>query len=546
MSNGSFIDGTFADGFRKTLVDEFSAIYIFNLRGNQRTSGETSRQEGGKVFGQGSRAAIAITLLVKKLATGDPCVLHYHDIGDYLSREDKLTMIRDFGSVASISWQRITPNAAGDWVNQRDATFATFVPLGDKKNVAVDSLFGTYSQGVSTKRDAWTNNFSHSAVVLNVQSMINIYNAHLNDFDVWTTENQGKPTTTDVEEFINRDPKKISWTVNLKEDLRKLKAARFDEKRVVPTMYRPYCKQWLYFDRQLNERVLLIPKLFPTPQHENVLIASVGVGASRPFSALITDIIPNNHMQDTGQCFPLYYYELDEGDSAQLFEEGEVIDGYRRYDAITDATLTRYQERFGPDIAKEDIFYHVYGLLHSPEYKQRYAADLRKMIPRIPMVADFWGFSEAGHKLAAWHLDYEEVDPWPLDELTTGPEGSYRVEKMRFAKKGSAVDRTCILYNPHLTLAGIPEEAYRYEVNGRSAIEWIMDRYQVKTDNDSGIVNDPNDWAAEHDDPRYIVDLVKRIVSVSMATIEIVDRLPDLELLAEGPDGQQTTVAATR
>jgi predicted helicase len=533
VSNGSFIDGAFADGFRKTLANEFSAVYVFNLRGNQRTSGETSRREGGKVFGQGSRTPIAVTLLVKNAIDSGSFVLHYHDIGDYLSRDDKLTTIRDFGSIASISWQSITPNAAGDWINQRDTTFATFAPLGDKKNVVVSPLFSIYSQGVSTKRDAWAHNCSRSAILSNMKSMIDFYNTQLKSFDAWAAKNSGKRITTEVESFIDSDPQKISWTRALKDDLRKSKPAEFDETRVVPSMYRPYYKQWLYFDRQLNETIYQVPKLFPTPRHENIVIVSMGVGASRPFSALVTSVIPSYDLVEKAQCFPLYYYEPADNDGA-LFTEGEVIDGYRRRSAITDATLTRYQDRYGPDLTSEDIFYYVYGLLHSPDYKQRYAADLKKMIPRIPLVADLWAFSEAGHRLAAWHLDYEEVDPWPLDELLTGAERSYRVEKMRFTKNGGAVDKTRVVYNSHLTLAGIPEEAYRYEVNGRSAIEWVMDRYQVKTDRDSGILNDPNHWAAEHEEPRYIVDLLKRIVSVSMATNEIVERLPDLELLAEG------------
>lgn len=255
--------------------------------------------------------------------------------------------------------------------------------------------------------------------------------------------------------------------------------------------------------------------------------------------------MPNYDLIEKAQHFPLYYYEPVDNDST-LFTDDDGIDGYRRYYSITDATLARYQAAYGADVAKEDIFYHVYGLLHSPEYKRRYAADLKKMTPRIPMVADFWGFSEAGHRLAAWHLDYEEVDPWPIEEIAGRDAGGYRVEKMRFAKDGRSVDRTRILYNSSLTLAGIPEEAYRYEVNGKSAIEWVMDRYQVKTDRDSGIVNDPNDWAAEHDDPRYIVDLVKRIVRVGMETMKIVDGLPGLEVLVDEPGEQQATSATVR
>jgi predicted helicase len=542
VTNGSFIDGAFADGFRKTVISECSSIYVFNLRGHQRTQGDVSKREGGKIFGQGSRASIAISVLVKASCKSGPCALYYHDIGDFLSREDKLAAIEEFGSIGSIPWQRITPNVAGDWINQRDNTFSEFSPLGDKRHLAADRLFSTYSQGVSTKRDAWAHNYSHQEVLSSMRRMINFYNSQLEDFDSWAGESQSKRTISDVEEFIDSDPRKISWTRALKTDLRKSKTAELDEHRVVSSTYRPYCKQWLYFDRRLNETIYLIPRLFPTPQCENLVIAAMGVGASRPFSTLITDSIPSYDLVEKAQCFPLYYYEPAE-DASALFTEGDIIDGYRRHHAITDATLRRYQNHHGSDVAKEDIFYYVYGLLNSSHYRQRFAADLKKMIPRIPIVTDFWGFSEAGRRLAAWHLDYEEVDPWPLEELTTGAEHSYRVEKMRFGKTGKTADLTRIVYNNHITLAGIPEEAYRYEVNGRPAIEWVMDRYQVKTDKASGIVNDPNAWALEHDDPRYILDLVKRIVSVSMATVEIVEGLPELDLI--GPDTAERSPTET-
>jgi predicted helicase len=530
VSNGSFVDGAFADGFRKTVAKEFSAIYVFNLRGNQRTSGETSRREGGKVFGQGSRAPIAITLLVKNSSVNGAGVLHYHDIGDFLSREDKLAIVQGFGNAGNVPWQHLIPNAAGDWINQRDAVFAAFNPLGDKKSASAKPLFGTYSQGVLTARDAWAYNYSRTVTLTHMERMIKFYNEQLTHFNDWSLANGRQRTSADVEEFIDRDPEKISWTGNLKEDLRKLKPAALHSAHVVTSMYRPYCKRWLYFDRQFNERVYRIPTLFPTPQHENIVISMNASDARKVFGAIATDVIPNYALSDPGQCFPLYYYE-PAGADGSLFTDGEVSEGYRRRHAITDVTLARYQDRYGAEVTKESIFYYVYGILHSPIYKQRYAADLKKMIPRIPMVADFWGFSYAGRQLAAWHLDYEEVDPWPLEEITTGAAEDDRVEKMRFGKSGKAADKTCIVYNSHLTLAGIPEEAYRYEVNGKSAIEWIIDRYQVKTDASSGIVNDPNDWALEHDDPRYIIDLVKRIVSVSVATANIVDHLPELEVL---------------
>lgn len=532
VSNGSFIDGASANGFRKTLAAEFSSVYVFNLRGNQRTSGETSQREGGKIFGQGSRTPIAITLLVRNPNARGPCTLRYHDIGDYLSRDDKLSTIRDFGSVEAIPWQSLTPDASGDWIDQRDTLFAKFAPLGDKKSTSAPTVFGVYSMGLQSKRDAWVYNFSRATMLASVHRMVDFYNEQL--ASIAALANERELTAAYIDTLIDRSPTKISWTRGLKADLRRLKAANLDERCAVISTYRPYCKQWLYFDRQFNDMVLLTPRLFPTMAHKNIVIASMGVGASKPFSALITNAMPSHDLIEKGQCFPLYYYEPADSDGL-LFADGEVVDGYRRRDAITDATLSRYQARCGTDVTKEDIFYYVYGVLHSPIYKQRFAADLKKMIPRIPTVADFWGFSDAGRQLAAWHLDYEEVDPWPLEEITLGAADDYRVEKMRFGKDGKAEDKTRIRYNSHLTFAGIPEEAYSYEVNGKSAIEWIMDRYQVKTDRDSGIVNNPNDWALEHGDPRYIVDLLKRIVSVSMATVNIVNHLPDLELLTRDP-----------
>jgi predicted helicase len=291
-------------------------------------------------------------------------------------------------------------------------------------------------------------------------------------------------------------------------------------------MYRPFCKQWLYFDRQFNEMVYQIPKIFPTPANGNVVISLNASDARKPFGAIITDVIPNLALSDPGQCFPLYLYE--EANDLGLFVNGENLNGYSRRDSVTDITLLRFQRKYGSEIVKEDIFYYVYGVLHSAEYVKRYASDLGKMIPRIPMVGNFWAFSRAGRRLAEWHLGYESVEPWPLQGLPEAetPAKSLRVEKMRFAGSGKNVDRSTIIVNNHVTLRGIPTEAYSYKVNGKSAIEWIMDRYEVKTDKDSDIVNDPNLWS---EDPRYVVDLVARIVRVSIETVKIVDKLPSIE-----------------
>lgn len=539
VTNGSFIDANNMDGLRACLADEFTSLYVFNLRGNQRTSGELSRQEGGKVFGSGSRASVAITLLVKNPAKAGPCDLRYYDIGDYLSREEKLSIIKGFGSIASIGsankWTRLRPNAEYDWTNQRDPAFAAFVPLGDKDDESIRTIFDTYSLGVVTNRDAWVYNMSRTRLRATVRGLIDVYNVETEKYQK-ACRSLPKKDWPEVESVVDTDSKRISWTRSLKADASRVKELKFTDRSIVESMYRPFAKQWLYFNRRLNEMVYLMPDLFPTPAHENVVIAVSGIGASKGFSALASRCVPNLHMHDTGQSFPLYYYEeIDTNKPELLAREGEVIDGYRRRSAVTDAILKDFQAAYGKAVTKEDIFYYVYGVLHSPEYRSRFAADLKKMLPRIPLTkeaADFRKFTKAGRDLAQWHLNYETVEPYSLveysDELTLDPKKHFAVQKMTFGRKGKEIDKTTIRYNDHLTLRGIPLEAYEYVVNGKPAIEWIMERYQITVDKDSGIKNDPNDWAKEHDDPRYIVDLVKRIVRVSLETMKIVKSLPAL------------------
>jgi predicted helicase len=294
-------------------------------------------------------------------------------------------------------------------------------------------------------------------------------------------------------------------------------------------MYRPYFKQNLYFYRQMNERVYQIPKIFPTSASSNLVIGSSGVGVQGNFSTLISEVIPDLNIFQ-GQWLPLYLFE--EADSKGDLFNDDIADGYRRRNAITDHTLNKYHNQYGSDLSKEDIFYFVYGLLHSREYIERYQADLSKMIPRIPLVKDFWGFSKAGRNLAQWHLNYETISPWELEGLppTDAKSASLHVEKMRFSKGASDHGKSAIVINSHYTLSGIPEEAYRYTVNGKSAIEWLIDRYQVKVEKDSQIRNDPNLYS---DDPRYIIDLVARMVRVSMESVAIIDGLPKLQIVEE-------------
>ncbi|MFO0894505.1 MAG: type ISP restriction/modification enzyme [Phycisphaerales bacterium] len=552
VTNGSFIDANNMDGLRACLGEDFSSVFVLNLRGNQRTSGELSRQEGGKIFGSGSRAAIAITLLVKNPAKAGDHEIFYHDIGDYLSREQKLKMISDFRSIAGIrsanGWSRLRPNASHDWINQRDPAFEKFIPLGDKQDGARMRYFDTYSQGVLTSRDNWCYGFARRAVSRNVRRTIEAYNEDLGRVAKALSCVPKDKHEEVLAATIDADAKRISWSRALKADVARGTPLAFRSAGMVVSSYRPFAKQWLYFDRRLNEFVYQMPAVFPEGRLPNVGIMVSGGGASKGFSALATDSLPNYHMHDTGQFFPLYSYEpIDEAadrDAAALGlpTDGEVIDGYRRRSAITDAILKQFQAVYGRTVTKEDIFYYVYGVLHSPEYRTRFASDLKKMLPRIPLtcdVRDFGRFSSAGRDLAEWHLNYETIEPFPLDEhcdlLTLDPKTLYQVEKMTFGRPnpeqkacGEKWDKTRIIYNSHITLGGIPIEAYEYVVNGKPAIEWLIDRYQVTVDKDSGIRNDPNDWAREHGQPRYIIDLVKRIVRVSIETMKIVKSLPAL------------------
>lgn len=528
VSNGSFIDGNAADGLRKCLVDEFSKLYVYNLRGNQRTSGEQSRREGGKIFGSGSRTPVAICVLVKDPSHTGEAVLHYRDIGDYLSREEKLDIIAQEGSIAHTEWEVIVPNEAADWINQRDEKYDTYQPIGDKATKGkpnTPGVFQLYSRGLATSRDAWAYNFSARAVEDNMRRMIEFYNSQIG-----------------VEQ-PDMDSTKIAWNRSLLTFRAQGRALAFEQESMRNSLYRPFCKQTAYFNRELNDMVYQLPKLFPTPAHENVAITLPGPGSAGEFYALAVDMIPALGVATSLQVFSLYTYEPvveDDGGLNLNLGGGEVVDGYTRKENITDATLAAYRSTYGDaGIAKEDIFYYIYALLHHPEYRQKYAADLKKMLPRIPLVKGFWEYSRVGRALAELHLGYESVEPYPLDEVVSSPAPEdleerfefYRVQKMKFGPKK---DKTRIQYNGHLTLKGIPEEVYNYILMGnRSALEWVIDRYQVKTDKKSLITNDPNDYCRAVNDPRYIVDLIKRLVTVSLETQKLVGTLPRFEVLED-------------
>lgn len=572
ISNGAWIDGNAQDGMRRCFEEEFTSIYVLNLRGNQRTSGELSRKEGGKIFGSGSRTPIAITFLVKNPAKkGQKAVIHYHDIGDYLTREQKLKIVKEFRSISSrkLDWQIITPNDKADWINQRDGVFDSLIPLFSNKkfNQQAQSVFSTYYLGICTNRDAWAFNFSLNALNDNVSQMMRNYNTEISRY---ANEKPAYP----ISEFINMDATRISWTAILRN--RAKKGFIFPDKisyecdRIA--CYRPFVKSNLYFDKYFNENIGLSPYIFPNAQVANKAIVVSGVAANKGFSSLILEHLSPLDTVEKGQGFPLYWYEENKNPQASLFDDTET-NRYIRRDGITDWILKEVRNRFGGSraITKEHIFYYVYGLLHSNQYRERFADDLKKSLPRIPIVdnvQDFMAFYKAGKELADLHLNYEQG----INVQTTGHDGDYiffaempmlahrffgvkvigdidiwqsewtdetyqhfAVDKMKFAKvrdkNGKLVaDKTRIICNSHITIENIPLKAYEYIVNGKSAIEWIMERYAVTIDKASQIKNDPNDWSREHEQPRYILDLLLSVINLSCQSVDIVNTLPELKL----------------
>jgi predicted helicase len=530
VSNGAWIDGNSTSGFRKSLEKEFSSIYVFNLRGNARTSGELRQKEAGNVFGSGSRTPISITLLVKNpKAKNEKAIINYYDIGDYLSREEKLTIISNFksGGGDTFPWKQLIPNKEGDWISQRNNLFETFIPIASKDKKE-NCFFNINTNGVVTSRDAWVCNFSKEELSSKMKSTIDFYNSHLLDFQTEKIKN----IDINLEEYIDTDAKKISWSRALKQAFNSGKKREFYDSSIVKSSYRPFIKEFFYFNRDFNECVYQQPTLYPSNSSKNIVINAIGLGSSKEYSTLISDSVLSYDFLEKAQCFPLYFYEENNTTQKGLFDEGSSSE-YIRRDGVSDFILERAKKQYGKNVTKEDVFYYVYGFLHSPEYRETFANDLKKMLPRLPLVEDvrdFWAFSKAGRQLAELHLNYETVPAYEGVNLTPalskgeGAEaGQYRVTKMRFPKKDQ---KDTIIYNGIFTIENIPAKAYEYVVNGKSAIEWIMERYQVTVHKDSGIKNDPNDWSNEVGNPSYIFDLLLSVINVSVQTVDIVEGLP--------------------
>ncbi len=542
VSNGGWIDANSADGIRLTLPAEFHHIYIYNLRGNQRTSGEQSRREGGKVFGQGSRNTIAITLLVKQPGPvpGSGARIHYRDIGDYLTREDKLVAIGAV-NVADLPWEPIEPNKDGDWINQRDTTFDSLIPLAGS-----GSIFGLPTNGLKTNRDAWAYNSSKRALAANIERSIEHYNAQLDDFQRSQPSGNGKERAEAAKKFVDSDPTRYSW--DRADFVRMATGQRYETSADMfrTGLYRPFFKQRVAFGRAVNNETYQLPKLYPTPQATNRGISIVGTGTEVPFACLATDALPQMHVvgasSNTRHYARLRYAEPP-AEPTLLEDDDDDASGWQRGSNLNPTAVRKFQADLGSDLTDDDVFHYVYGALHSPDFRSRYESNLKKEAPRVPMPSDratFNAYRDAGAELMELHIGYETVEPHPLEEhWATGadPEVDPKVlcvddKKMRYPKTtdpetGDKVpDRTQLIYNQYLTLSGIPERAHEYKLGTRSGIDWIIDRYYIKTDKASGIVNDPNAWAEEHNEPRYILDLIGRVITLSLRTLDIVESLP--------------------
>ncbi len=512
--NGSFIDSKSADGFRKCVAKEFSHLYVLNLRGNQRTSGEVSRKEGDGIFDSGSRATIAIVFFVKDASVSHNTI-DYYDIGDYLKREKKLHKLVQFENLDLVPFEKITPNAKGDWINQREDGFEKLIPLKRDKTLKIfDTIFDLNSNGVASGRDPWVYNFSPDALMLSVQTCIDTYNADLKRFNAYFKEAFKQRTKgvkpADLYKHLNdkeitTDKTKIAWTDGLKKGFIKNKNLQeSSEERVRLAMYRPFNKQWLYWDKDWINRQREFSKIFPDKSAHNVVINASSM-ASRNFSCLIANEITDLQTMANNQAYPLYYYD----------------DLGNRHYAISGYALNLFRRHYQDDsIVEEEIFYYIYAILHHKGYLEKYKNSLAKEAPRIALSEDFKELSVLGKELGELHLNYEsgEMHESVKHNLleNAGMEGYYDVVQMKKDKKGDS-----IIYNQNIAITKIPKKAFEYVVNGKSAIDWVIERYQKTTDKDSLIENNPNDYAGG----KYVFELLCRVIKLSEKSVDLIEKI---------------------
>lgn len=497
VSNGSFLDSSSADGLRASLYEEFNHIYIFNLRGNALGRGEVRKKEGGNVFGAGTKTTISISILVKD--GSDKHEIHYSDIGDYLSEKKKIEMISKYNDISGIDWINIIPDTNNDWLNQRDKNFNKYSRL-----ISSDMGVFLYSAtGIVTSRDPWVYSFKKERALGNAKKLIDNYNDEINRLK--------KIAPNDRKSALNYNPRLLNWSEGLKKDACNLKRIEYVPITKVVS-YRPFVKKYLYFGKSLLHRPSKYYKQFG---ESNLTIVTTGNGSNRAFSVLVTDCIPDYQFMMNGQGFMRYNNEAED---VQLFKNKDNLN-------------SNFAERLGLNL--DDTFSYIYGILNSLEYQEKYMNDLKKDLARIPIAKNKEKYVEIGKKLIDLHINYESVPLYDgVEILLKSSDPSYKVKHMKFAKinnhnNRSADDKTTIIFNNDITISHIPEKAYKYMVNGCSAIEWIMEQYHIKTDKKSGIIDDPNDYS---DDEMYIFNLLLRIINVSIKTVDLVNELPKFEV----------------
>ena len=522
VTNGSWIDANVDSGIRACLAKEFSSVYVLNLRGNQRTQGELSRREGGKVFGSGSRAPVAITILVKNPnAAHDDCRIYYRDIGDYLKKEEKLRRLREAVSISGFSdWQDITPDKHYDWIEQRSDAFTKLYPMGSKDTkagVVDDAIFRLYSKGISTARDAYIYSFSRDACAENAWLMTKDYLTALSEIE-------RNPKLT-LDEAARQHSSNLKWDRELKNNLKRRKKNDFDKGYIRKVAYRPFVGMNCYVDYTFITMKYQADRIFPNSSSENRVICVSSIGSKKPFSALMTDIMPDVQLIFNDQCFPRYCYQKPTNIPDTTGTLQGIAEAPERIDNISDTAWGVFCDRYPDDIITKDvIFDYVYGILHSLSYREEFANDLSKELPRIPFAPDFHAFAEAGGALAELHLGYERCEQYPL-EVIFAHDGEPQPHHFQLTEKAMRLvdDGATLVINEHVRLIGIPAEAHRYVVNGRTPLDWFRDRYKIKRDKDSGILNDPNGWFK---DPRDLVTAIERIVYVSVESTRIIEGLP--------------------
>ncbi|OQY50299.1 MAG: DNA helicase [Candidatus Parabeggiatoa sp. nov. 2] len=508
VTNNSFLDGIAFDGLRKLLHETFYKVYVLDLGGNIRKNPKLSGTTHN-VFG--IQAGVCINFFVKQKAPTNPHQIFYARMGEEWHKQLKYQFLQETANVTSVDWQPITPDKKHSWLTEGlHAEFEEFIPLGTKEAKAKNAsgngvIFKIYGRGILTGRDAWTYNFNPHALADNMQRTIKTYNELVAQW--LNRQNQSEK----VDDFVLYDDSKISWALSLKTYLKRGIQAQFTAAKMRRSLYRPFTQSNLFFDRMMIDAVYLFPKFVPTPETEteNQVICLAGVGNRKSFGCIVTNLIASLDLAfEKAQCFPFYTYDED---------------GSNRKDNITDWALNHSQKHYQDEnITKWAIFYYVYGLLHHPGYRHKYAANLKRELPRLPMTPDFWTFSKAGEKLAYLHLNYEQQPAYPLKVIENpNAPSSLRVGKMRLSK-----DKTQVIYNDFITLDGLPKEAFDYQLGNRSALEWIIEQYRVKVDKRSGITNDPN----RLDDEHYILELLKKVTTVSLETLKVIEQLTELKI----------------